>query len=420
VFLTDDVGRMLDTLASAFIAIELRVAVLGIAAVLMSLALRRASAAVRHLVWRGLLIGALVLPVATLVSASNRIEVRLHVTPPTKDWSLFDTPGAIDTIDSAATAPVSRIAAWLVALWMAGALSLLGAQLRSYAAVRRIRRRARPVDSRWQPTIDDAFVALELARRVAVLRSTDIDVPVACGSVRPVVIVPAASDEWPPEVRDAVLRHELAHVARGDVAFAVFARFMCALHWVNPFVWLSARRAMLEAERAADDAVLQSGVTPSTYSALLLDFATDLRPARTSTLAFARISSLEERVRAILNPTQSRRRVKRRAAVVLVPMLMAVSGLVGSTRLSAEPRARLTAPAAAAPSAGVLDTTDPVGALIATMNDESPHVRAAAASSLGAFGDLRARPSLTRALDDSSATVRFYAERALRSLRSAP
>jgi len=416
-FVTDGLGLVLDIVAWAWVAIELRVALLGIVVVCGSIVLRRASASARHLLWRGFLVGSLVVPVV-LLGLTRRFEVRLAV-PPVKDWSLLGAARMSDGGDRAASELASRIAGTLVVLWIGGGLFLLGAQLRSSAAVRRIRRRARPVNLSWQPAIEAGRAAFGLTRAVPVLRSTDVDVPVVCGSVRPAVILPAASDDWPPELRDAVLRHELAHVARGDVAFAAFARFTCALHWANPLVWLAAGRAMLEAERAADDAVLVSGIRASSYSALLLDFAIDLRPARADTLAFARVSSLAERVRAILDPAQSRKRVGRRAAAAVVALLMVASGLVGATRLSATALAGRATPPVARPAAGVFDTTDAVGALIATMRDESPHVRAATAASLGAFGDSRARASLTRALADSSASVRFYAERALRALRSA-
>ena len=415
-----EMGGVIEIVAAAWVAVELRVALLGIVAILLSAALRRASASARHLVWRGVLVGSLVVPVAMVVSTEHRVEVRLDVAPPSKDWRLLDTPRADDVVDRTQRLPVSPIAAALVALWIGGALFLLVGQLRSSTAMRRIRRRARPLNPSWQPAIDAGRAAFGLTRVIPVLRSTDVDVPLVCGTVRPTVIVPAMSDEWSPEVRDAVLRHELAHIARGDVVFAGFARGVCAVHWVNPFVWLVTRRAMLEAERAADDAVLRSGITPSSYSALLLDFATDLRPARLGVLAFARVSSLEERVRAILNPVQARRTLSRRTELATLALLAAVSGFVGSTRLAAAPPASFPTDVMALPPAAAFDTSDPVGALIATLRDESPHVRAAAASSLGVFGDARARASLTRALDDSSASVRYYAERALRALRSAP
>ena len=404
---------------SAWVAIELRVALLGMVALLIARALRRASASARHLLWRGLLVGSLVVPAAMMVSTQHHVEVRLDVAPATSDWRLLDAPPVGENVDRTASPPVPKIAASVATLWIGGAVLLLGAQLRSSAAARRIRRRARPVGASWQSPIDAGRSAFGLTRVVPVLRSTDVDVPVVCGSIRPTVIVPAMSDEWSPEVREAVIRHELAHIARGDVAFAAFGRFVCAVHWANPFVWLAARRAMLEAERAADDAVLASGIAPSSYSGLLLDFASELRPA--GTLAFARVSSLEERVRAILDPVQSRGRVDRRAAIAFLAVLSVVSGLAGSTRLSAAASARPAMSSTVPPRpVSAFDTTDPVGALIATMSDESPHVRAAAASSLGAFGDPRARASLTRALGDSSASVRFYAERALRSLRGTP
>lgn len=54
-----------------------------------------------------------------------------------------------------------------------------------------------------------------------------------------------------------VLRHELAHLARRDLALKALLTLGCALHWANPIVWWMARRASAEMELACDDLATQ-------------------------------------------------------------------------------------------------------------------------------------------------------------------
>ncbi|HEX6098572.1 MAG TPA: transglycosylase SLT domain-containing protein, partial [Thermoanaerobaculia bacterium] len=62
---------------------------------------------------------------------------------------------------------------------------------------------------------------------------------------------------------DAILRHELAHVRRGDALTLALAELTKALQWFNPLVWLAVKRLRAESERACDDAVVASGIAPA-------------------------------------------------------------------------------------------------------------------------------------------------------------
>ena len=68
--------------------------------------------------------------------------------------------------------------------------------------------------------------------RLAITR--ELAVPVSWGLRRPVVLLPAAARRWDAERRRVVLRHELAHVRRGDYAGHLLIELACALHWPNP------------------------------------------------------------------------------------------------------------------------------------------------------------------------------------------
>jgi hypothetical protein len=85
---------------------------------------------------------------------------------------------------------------------------------------------------------------------------------------------------------------------------------VCALYWPNPLVWLAARSLRNEAEVAADDQVIASGMRPSSYAGELLQLASEFRSRQPALagmpLFMAAPSALEARVKSVLAPTQMR------------------------------------------------------------------------------------------------------------------
>jgi BlaR1 peptidase M56/carboxypeptidase family protein/TonB-like protein len=135
-----------------------------------------------------------------------------------------------------------------------------------------------------------------------------------------------------------VLAHELAHVKRGDWAVQIAAELLCAAYWFNPLVWVAARRLRLESEQACDDAVLKMGVEGSAYASELVDLARAFRRGHNfvPAAAIARPSSLERRVRAMLNVKLNRDPITRTASLAAAVVLAAVTVLVAGFGVSAQ------------------------------------------------------------------------------------
>lgn len=291
----------------------------------ITLALHRANASTRHVVWLVALGGVLVLPLIAVLS-----PVRLPVLPATASDAPLTAPlgGAAalppETVtpraasDPAPLPPVSRqdpvtasigAGSIVLGLWAAVSLLLLGRLLHGVWAVRRIVRRAVPLDDgAWQESLYEIADRLGLDEAPRLLRSTDIHMPFAAGMRRATVVLPAACDTWSPAQREAVLIHELGHVRRRDIAGHMLGRIACALYWFHPLVWTGARRLRDASERACDDLAIRLGATPSEYAQHLLDIVTAVRHPRTPTaaIAMARRKEFEGRMLAILDPALRR------------------------------------------------------------------------------------------------------------------
>jgi TonB family protein len=150
------------------------------------------------------------------------------------------------------------------------------------------------------------------------------------------VILPAAARGWTDERAAIVLRHELAHIRRGDWAAQMLGELLRAAYWFNPLIWIACRRLRRESEYACDDAVLQSGVAATDYASHLLDLARTLnsrRALRVPAPAMARASSLEGRISAMLNDRLSRRPLTPALRIVTAAaLLLATLSIAGAAQ----------------------------------------------------------------------------------------
>jgi len=145
-----------------------------------------------------------------------------------------------------------------------------------------------------------------LARLPQVVQHASVHVPFVSGVFRPALILPDSWTGWDASTRRAVLTHELSHLVRRDLWTMRAASLYCAVTWLNPMSWWLRRKLETLAERASDDAVLASGVDPTAYAEMLLQFfaAAQCAPGRADwRLAMARRGGAEagKRVGRVLN-----------------------------------------------------------------------------------------------------------------------
>lgn len=266
--------------------------------------------------------------------------------------------------DAAPAVPRAFLAEVLVLFWSMGALFLALRLARSLATARALLGRSTALRSEtWGRDLRTAGAQLAKDPVVVDLRtSPEIDVPVTFGHRRPVILLPPSASEWSAERRRCVLVHELAHVVRRDWSRAVLADLVCGLYWMQPLVWIARRRLVEECERAADDAVVGSGVRASTYAGHLLALAESLCPVPSMpagpVMPAVRPSSLEVRVRALLRPGLSARLPRWTVCGLVVVLLGTSLGLSTISEAAPEPT-RVPAAGDAGASPGSIGSEPP-------------------------------------------------------------
>jgi beta-lactamase regulating signal transducer with metallopeptidase domain len=128
------------------------------------------------------------------------------------------------------------------------------------------------VDGHWLSALARAQRRMGFKHGTALLTSNELASPISWGLMRPVILLNARAVEASGEA-EAIIAHELAHVARMDWVKLLLARVATALFWFNPLVWLLAREAHQLREEAADDAVLAADIADTDYAQLLVGVA---------------------------------------------------------------------------------------------------------------------------------------------------
>lgn len=158
-------------------------------------------------------------------------------------------------------------------LWLAGAGAGVGALIMSARSLSRLLRSSRAVDETvMQRCFLQEAEALGLHLPASSLRmSIDCQVPMTWGLKRRIILLPEQAGDWSETRLRLVLRHELAHVARGDILVSLLITLSALLLWFHPLVWLMFRASQRTREQACDDLALQrSGQEADDFAGELL------------------------------------------------------------------------------------------------------------------------------------------------------
>lgn len=330
-----------------------RSSVMLLTGLLVTRLLARRSAALRHRVLAVSLVSALLVgPLSLVLSVwtvplPDALSISDAPLVATRSDALAEQPVAVTPRPVAATPPSVMPApeTLILIVWLAGSSVLAAVLLCGLVSVARITARASDLDDvRWLQALDQLRARFGVRRRVRLARTTSPDVLATWGWQRPRVLVPRDAQTWTDDRVRVVLCHELAHIRRNDWAVQVGAELVRALFWFNPLAWIACTRLRRESELACDDEVLRAGVGGRDYAAQLVDLARQFRrrgPVWLSATPMAHPSTLERRIRAMLNPALDRRLPSRpliaglAAALVLVmaPLVTVRAGQSGPAPL---------------------------------------------------------------------------------------
>jgi hypothetical protein len=141
------------------------------------------------------------------------------------------------------------LTAWLVGVAFFGCRLLCG-----LVGLRQLRRDSLPMAGELAERVDRLGRGLGMRARKFVKLSGRVTEAMAVGLLRPIVLIPASwATEMPPDMLEAVIAHELAHLRRQDLWINLLQRVVETLLFYHPAVWWLSRRLRAERELCCDE-----------------------------------------------------------------------------------------------------------------------------------------------------------------------
>ena len=211
----------------------------------------------------------------------------------------------------------------LVNIWFFGALLFLFRLVNSLSELRTMRK------SSSEPT--DFYLEKMLNRlsgkfginKVPSFRITQVgQSPITFGFLKPIVLIPASLIlHLSPAQLEAIIAHELAHVKRNDYLANLLQSGLEVLFFYHPCYWWMSQTVKELRENAADDLVVQAGISPKELAhalAEVLNFAKQ-NPPELALAAGNRRNPTLQRIKRILGyPSQT----YPQNPIISIPMLL--------------------------------------------------------------------------------------------------
>lgn len=300
-------------LATALLQALWQDALLGVAAWLALSAMARSSAALRHAVAMAFLVAMVVVPASTFVhfwkvpaTDVNTGLVMAMTTPRANGPALFEQQS-------------DPVAIALALLWLAGVAVMLLRHFggwRMVAALEKQPFERLPAD--WQRRVDALCAAMRIGRDVSVRVSTTVVGPFTARLLRPVIWLPVSLvTALPREQAEALIAHELAHIARMDWLWNGLQCLLEALLFFHPAAWWLGRRIRIEREHACDDRAVAACGDAIALAEALAELERQRLPSPRLLLA-AHGGALMQRISRLLSGSNSRARWHLPAGLVLL------------------------------------------------------------------------------------------------------
>lgn len=249
---------------------------------LLSFLLQRQPAAVRYLAGKLALFFVLVLSLITFAELYAEASGRLAGGTETGEGLIITVSG------------ISELPYWhqflnyfnahlplIVLIWLLGAAVFSLRLLGGLVYLQHLKHRGvYSAPAPWNGRMRNLAVQMGLNRQVQLLESTIAQAPMVIGHFKPVILLPVgAINALTPAQAEAILAHELAHIARRDYLLNLLQSFIETLYYFNPSVWWISSFIRTEREHCCDDMAVSVSGDPLVYARSLLRLQELYRPA---------------------------------------------------------------------------------------------------------------------------------------------
>ena len=346
--------------------------------------------------------GALALRLASRISAGARYWLALLLMFSVALIVLRPVTGQVHSSEVSSIPALHLTAAWARYIFFAWAAIALAGLLRvasGILVVHRLKSASRLLNQSEMPASIAQLLskARRFGRPISLYSSARVPVPAAVGFLRPAVVIPEwmiGSSELSADDLDALVLHELAHLARWDDWANLIQKIVKAMLFFHPAVWWLDSRVAAEREMACDDAVLRATHDARAYARCLARVAEQTYVRRTLALAQAAVGRLRQtsaRVKRLLaGPAENAHGWKPAVAVSLLAAVAIAGGFCRTPELIS-----FNSPTVARTDSSMVDAPLPKSDLVLARVNLRPHSPAA-----------RPQPARMKILSDHDSTPR--------------
>ena len=194
----------------------------------------------------------------------------------------YQTASQVTVIEAMPVETAKSISSLLLAIalgiWVIGSVVLAGRLLMGRFLLLRFCARSRMVtDEELRLKVQGMARKLGMDRSVQVLETAHIQTPVVFGLFRPTIALPTGfTEQFNCRQQEAILGHELAHLAAHDPLWYLLADALVSLLWWHPLVWVARSRLQVASELAADEACVLAEHGPETLAECLVSIAKEM------------------------------------------------------------------------------------------------------------------------------------------------
>ncbi|WP_439880672.1 M56 family metallopeptidase [Pontibacter sp. MBLB2868] len=169
----------------------------------------------------------------------------------------------------------------LVTIWLMGLVLMTLRFIGGLAYTQRLRHyKTNPLAEKWQQKLSMLRQELGMSRAVRLVESGLVQVPMAIGYAKPVILIPIGAVTGLSQVQvEAILAHELAHIQRRDYLFNLMQSVIDIIYFYHPAMWWISGLVRAERENCCDDIAVAVCGDQLTYARALAELEAMRLPA---------------------------------------------------------------------------------------------------------------------------------------------
>jgi len=354
--------------------IVIKITLLLVLGWLIHFGLRRRNPRWRVVLWRGVILGVVALPMLGMVLPEFRLAIlplkEPEITPVLVTiqrgavrvgfaasfggdrfgWAPLPATGAEEPAVSNASStspPGIGVMEWVRAhygyllgsVWAVIAVVLILFAVKAHNRSRRIVRRCRPAPHWARAMLERIAADLKCKRDVALRCSAEVRSPLLTGVFKPSIILPQSmvKEDSAADV-EGVLAHELAHLKSGDLLWSRLLQAISIILWFHPLVWRIRAAHATACEEACDAVAAQYVGDREVYSGTLARVALGLLAKRRALagIPMARRPQIRRRLTMLKKKIWASQLHRRLAVVLLLTGVIVLAGLAGLKLTRAE------------------------------------------------------------------------------------